>query len=330
MKTLLTKKKFVINLLVHAAFASGLLIVSPFIGAVLIRFSDLSGDGPLKDIFLSYRLPRALSAFILGGSLSLSGAILQSTLKNPLVEPYTLGISSVSALGAFLAATYLSLIPFSGIFSSLFFSAVTVFFIYALSTRKNTFSIHDLVLSGITLSIFAGSVITLMRFVTSPFTAGILDRWLTGSLAFSTWKTAVAAAVFSSPLVIYAFINMNLYNNLYFADDISCSRGVDVKFLQRISFIFVSVFVAGSVAFFGPIGFVGLIVPHIEKKISGHDCRTVFPGSFFSGSAFLLLADIAARKTLQPAELPVGVVTALFGAPFFLYILLFTGRKEKH
>ncbi|MBN1620600.1 iron ABC transporter permease [candidate division WOR-3 bacterium] len=330
MKTILTKKKFLTNLLIHAALALGLLCISPFIGAVPIKFSALFGDGPLKDIFLSYRLPRAISAFILGGSLSLSGAVLQSTLKNPLVEPYTLGISSVSALGAFLASTYLSFIPLSGIFSSLFFSATTLFFIYALSARKNTFSIHDLVLSGITLSIFAGSVITLMRFVTSPFTAGILDRWLTGSLAFSSWKTALFSAVFSLPLVLFAFIKMNAYNNLYFADDISLSRGVDVKSLQKISFIVVSVFVAGSVAFFGPIGFVGLIVPHIEKKISGHDYRTVLPGSFFSGSIFLLFADIAARKTLQPAELPVGVVTALLGAPFFLYILLFRGRKEKH
>ncbi|MBN2363048.1 iron ABC transporter permease [candidate division WOR-3 bacterium] len=330
MKTILTRKKFFFSFFLHAALAFGVLAAAPFIGSVDIGLSDILKEGVLREIFLNYRIPRALTAFFLGGALSLSGAVLQSTLKNPLVEPYTLGISSVSALGAYLAATYLSSLAFSGIFFSLVFSAVTTVFIYTASTRKKTFAIHDLVLAGITLSIFAGSTITFLRFVSNPFSAGTLDRWLTGSLAFSSWKTLAGTALFSVPLIFYTASKMNSYNCLYFADEISFSRGVNVQSLQKYSFLFVSLFVAGSVAFFGPIGFVGLIIPHIERNISGHDYRTMLPASFFSGAVFLSVADVICRKAVQPAELPVGIVTALLGAPFFLYLLLFNKSKENH
>ncbi|MBN1150269.1 iron ABC transporter permease [candidate division WOR-3 bacterium] len=330
MKTVLTKKKLAIVLFCHALPAFFLLSAAPLFGAVQISISDLLKEGVLRDIFFDYRIPRALTAFLLGGGLSLSGAILQSTLKNPLVEPYTLGLSSVSSLGAYLALTYLPFIALSGIFFSLLFSSLTTVFIYIFSSRRKIFSVHDLVLAGITLSIFAGSSITLLRFISNPFTSGSIDRWLAGSLAFANWPNFFWSFVFACPLIVFSFFNMNSYNHLFFSDEISYSRGINVQSLQKISFLMVSLFTAGCVAFFGPIGFVGLIVPHAERKISGNDYRLLLPSSFFSGAAFLTIADIVSRKAVQPSELPVGVVTALLGAPFFLYILLWDKNKEKH
>lgn len=330
MKTVLTKKKFAIVLFSHALPLFLLLLIAPCFGSVQISISDLFKESILHDIFFHYRIPRALTAFLLGGSLSLSGAILQSTLKNPLVEPYTLGLSSVSSLGAYLALTYLPFIPLSGILFSLLFSAITTITIYLFSSRRKIFSIHDLVLAGITLSIFAGSSITLLRFISNPFTTGSIDRWLAGSLAFSNWTNFFWSFVFAIPLIVFAFINMNSFNHLFFTDEISLSRGIDVQSLQKLSFIMVSFFTAGCVAFFGPIGFVGLIVPHAERKISGDDYRLLLPSSFFSGAAFLIIADVISRKAAQPSELPVGVVTSLLGAPFFLYILMWGKDKEKH
>lgn len=326
LKHILSFKKWIISVLIHIFLVLIVIIISPFFGIKILSFSDLSNNPILRDIFFSYRLPRVLSAFILGGTLSLSGAVLQATLKNPLIEPYTLGISSIAALGAFIGSNFIFFIPFSEFSTSLLLSIICIFFLYGLSQRKGYFSIYDLILSGITISIFAASLISLFRYFLNPFTASLIDRWLVGSIAASTWKDFYILILFAAPLLTFSIIFINDYNQLYFNREICLSRGIDIGKLQKFTFLFASIATAGAVSLFGPIGFVGLIIPHIERKISGYDYRLLLPNSFLTGGIFLVLSDAISRLLIPPSEIPVGIITAFLGAPFFIYLLFF--RKE--
>lgn len=320
--SILTKRKFIIYLLIHFLIALIVLIITPFFGSTLISHKNLFNNAIIQNIFFSYRLPRIISAFLLGGILSLSGILLQSTLKNPLVEPYTLGISSMAALGAFIGSFFLSFLPFSSFILSISTSLIVSLLIFILAHKKGVFSTYNLLLAGITISIFGASVITLMRYLLNPFSVNLMDRWLIGSLSISNWKTFFSLFFFSIPLLLVSIYYFRDFNQLYFTKEISISRGVDVEKIQKIIFVIVSITISGAVALFGPIGFVGLIVPHINRKIIGYDFRILIPVSFLSGGIFLTISDTISRSLIPPTEFPVGIITALLGAPFFIYILI--------
>ncbi|KQC13132.1 MAG: hypothetical protein APR63_01180 [Desulfuromonas sp. SDB] len=318
---IISKKKIVINIAIHSMLAVAVLIIAPWFGSENFTFSKFSAQNEVFKLLLSYRLARVTIAFLLGGVLSLSGTLLQATLKNPLIEPYTLGISSSSALGAFIGITFFSFIPWSGFSLSILISVFIIFTVYRLSQRFGGFSVYTLILAGITISIFSASLISLLRYILNPLTANLLDRWLIGSLITASWKDFWILLCFSIPLILWGGYFANDYNQLYFQTEVSKSRGLNVEWLQKITFLIVSIAIAGSVSLFGPIAFVGLIVPHIERKISGFDYRIVIPATFISGGILLTLSDLISRTILAPTELPVGIITSCLGAPFFLYLL---------
>jgi len=262
------------------------------------------------DIVLNQRLPRVALAFMAGGALAVAGAVFQALLRNPLATPHTLGVSAGGALGASVAMFFglsgpggwpvggVQLLALAG-------SLCVVALIYALSRHRARLSTFKLLLAGVTLSLVCSAVIMFVRYLAEPNKLVILDRWLMGGLAVRGYSGL---------------------NQLLFGEELAAGRGVNVGAVQAAAFIAGSVLTASVVSVAGPIGFVGLIVPHVFRMIVGPDHRVLLFASFFGGGAFLTVADTLARTLFAPTELPVGVLTAMMGGPFFLALLVGKAR----
>jgi len=310
----------------------------PWIGSesisvtAVIRF--LQGDGnPYGSIFWFQRIPRVLLALFAGGALSMVGACFQVVFRNPLVEPYTLGVSGGSALGAFLAISIPSLWITWGPFSSVqalavLGAAASLGLIYALSRRREGLSVTTLLLAGITISIICSGAILLLTYLAHPNALVIFQRWMMGGLDIIGYRELLGF----SPLLLFGLglllFHANDMNHLALGDEMAQGHGVPVRRVQKHVFLGGGLATAGVVSLVGPIGFVGLIVPHAVRRLVGFDQRCVLPSSFFLGGILLALCDTAARTLLAPTELPVGIITALIGGPLFIRLLL-RGQEEK-
>ncbi len=323
-------------LTVIATFAVATLAVllwAPTVGSTgisLARVFDRSipwNENVDAQIFLVARLPRVLSGAIVGASLAAAGVVLQAMLRNPLATPFTLGVSAGGALGAMLAIAFgleLGLMGVSSIpIASFAGSLVAIGIVYWLaSSQKRGLSTNVLLLAGVTLNSFFSALILFVQYM-SDFTESFRAvRWLMGDLDVGSYTPILAALPFIGvAFAIFAVLPRTL-NLLTLGEDVAAARGVEVVRTQRLAFLSASLATGAAVSLAGPIGFIGIVVPHLVRLLVGSDHRIVLPAAALFGAAFTVLCDLAARTVMAPLELPVGIITALIGGPFFLWLLV--------
>lgn len=316
-------KKLILILFFISAF-----IIPPFLGDGSFSLGN-SGNELSRYILFQVRLPRIFFAFAVGAGLALTGAVFQALLKNDLATPYTLGVSSGGALGAVLAVKSgleIQLLGFSTItLFSMAGSLLTLALIYFIASRRRSFSGFTLILAGVTISLTFSALILFVHYLADFTETYRMVRWLMGGLDAVGWQYPLILFVLLGGAFIYFFYHVGAFNLLLTGDDLAKSKGVDVKQLQKISFLLASILIGGIVSMAGPIGFVGLIVPHVLRLLLGSDHRKLFPAALLLGGAFLIWCDTFARVIIYPTELPVGIITSLFGGPFFIFLLI---RKQ--
>lgn len=288
---------------------------------------------PMNDsIFWTIRMPRAITAFLVGGVLSVSGAVMQAVLQNPLASSYTLGVSSGASLGAAIvllcgftvAGLEGVMLPLAGFILGL----LTVTFAILIASRiDRNVSNQTIVLIGMILSLFVTGIMNFMMTFYSDRSKQ-LWLWMTGSFSARNWThCAVLTVVGVIGLAVLMMLSGQL-DILTFGELQASSMGVEVKKTKIIAILVCALLTGVSVAFAGVIGFIDLAAPHIVRRIFGPSHRVVIPMSFVYGGAFMALCDLAARTLLSPREIPVGAITALVGAPFFAYVFFAKGRRN--
>ncbi|MDD5545680.1 MAG: iron ABC transporter permease [Candidatus Omnitrophica bacterium] len=313
----------------HRAFiiAAAILVaaaaVSVYFGAAKVGF--LSALTDMDKRILGLRAGRILLALTVGGGLSVAGVILQGLMRNPLCEPYVLGISSGAALGAVISTILLGMQHFLGL-SALpvwaFMGAVAAFFIvYRISEVNGRIPVQNLLLTGVIVgAVFSSVVIFLVSFSEKEYLHSVI-WWLLGNLQIFDMNLLLSVMIIVITAVILAALNSRELNAISLGEEEAAHLGVDIEKTKKRLFIIASVITGAAVSAAGMIGFVGLIVPHFVRLVIGANHRAVIPVSFVAGGAFLIFCDLIARMVMLPAEVPVGVITALCGGPFFLYLL---------
>lgn len=304
------------------------------LGAVKTSVSELyraivSGESEFQDIFFGLRLPRAVLAYLVGASLALSGAILQGYFRNPLADPFILGTSSGASLGAVLSLELGLTIAVSGFstqsLAALLTSLALVTCVYLISERRNFKTSESLLLTGIAAGALASALTSFLLFRRADAYEQAVF-WLLGSFSLADWKQVwLIFPYFILSLLVAQYLASDM-NLLVLGDEVAMSLGCPVKAIRKIFLFLATLLASFSVAVAGIIGFVGLIVPHSVRLIIGPDHRRLFLFSALSGGTFLLFSDLLARTIFSPAEIPVGVITAAFGAPFFIYLLNRPGK----
>jgi len=270
-------------------------------------------------ILLSIRLPRIILALIVGGSLAVAGVIFQGMFRNPLVEPYTLGVSGGAALGvALVSILKLALIkPLAGFIGAM----GSIFLVYFLTGRKSHLRISTLLLTGVMISFISSSLIMLIMAISRTEDIHGILFWIMGSLEAASWPMIkiVFFATFLGVLVSL-FLTQDL-NALSLGEEEALHLGINIEKVKKILFIIASLLSGCAVAVSGIIGFVGLVTPHFMRMLVGSDHRILLIVSFLAGATFLLLCDTLARTIIAPMELPVGVITGILGGSLFVYAL---------
>jgi iron complex transport system permease protein len=278
-------------------------------------------------IFFIARLPRVLAGALVGSALAAAGVVFQAMLRNPLATPFTLGVSAGASLGAMLVIVFggaFTLGPFSSVSAaSLAGAAAATSVVYWLATRRgHAISTSVLLLAGVTLNSSLSAIIMFVQYLADFAQVYRAARWIMGDLDVGGYDTLTA----SLPLVLAAFALFALLpsslNLLSVGTDAAAARGVDVARAQRLAFFSASLATSAAVSLAGPIGFIGIVVPHLVRLLVGVDHRIVLPASTLFGAAFLVGCDLLARTILAPVEIPVGIVTAIIGGPFFLWLLV--------
>ena len=282
----------------------------------------LSPEAPAGSIVREIRLPRVLLAFVVGGSLGISGAALQALVRNPLADPYLLGISGGAGLAAVLAMA-LGLggawgVPFAGFLGGL----AAVALVYRLSTvAGRRLDPHVLILAGVVVSAFTGSLMTAVLTLSTAEQLRNAFLWLLGGFSGASWRTVAIFAVYAALPLAVLFGSARALDLLSLGEEPAQSLGLDAPRARRVVYLSTSLLTAASVAVCGVVGFVGLVAPHALRGLLGPGHRRLLPAVFLASGAFLVLADALARTVVRPTELPVGVVTALVGVPLFVVLL---------
>ena len=305
--------------------------------ALEVLWNTLLGTAPTSDmshtyqvILLTLRLPRTILMIMTGAALAGSGCAYQGLFQNPLADPYLIGAASGAGLGAIISLTlgwpaspfsYLA-VPMTAFICAL----LTVFLVFQLAKVKKTLPVTNLILAGVAVSSFVTALTSFLLINAS----GELRRavvWLLGGSTMAGWKPVLGQL----PYMLIGLIGLSAYayklNVLQFGDEQALQLGINVNRARTKIVVFATLSTAAAVAFTGVIGFVGLIIPHILRRVTGGDIRRLLPFSMIGGAIFLVLADVIARVIVAPQELPVGIITSLCGAPFFLFIL--RRSKEK-
>lgn len=294
-----------------------------------VQDSGLSAHDRL--IIYDIRLPRAVMGAMVGAALAVSGAAMQGLFRNPLADPGLIGVSAGAALGAVgvivLGSTFLG--PVTALFgrytlplAAFAGGLASTLLLYNVATRRGQTSVATMLLAGIALAALAGAVMGVLIFKADDRQLRDLTFWGLGSLAGATWaKVAAAAPIVIAALAAMPFLARGL-NGLAFGEAVAHHLGIPVQRLKNATIIAVAAATGACVAVSGSIGFVGIVVPHLLRLLIGPDNRYLLPASALLGASMLLMADSVARGIVAPAELPIGIVTALVGAPFFLWILL--------
>lgn len=284
-------------------------------------------DPTAQTIVTGLRLPRVALAALVGGALAVTGAVFQALLRNPLAEPYVLGVSGGAAVGA-VAAIVLGMTVTSVIVLPLFafIGAVTAIgLVLAMAAgRGRGLDVRILLLAGVVVGAFFNAIILLIINFADVETFRAALMWMMGSFAGATVEGVLATAMYVVPTVLGLILFARPLNLLAVGEQSAFHLGVDVRRFKLTVYIVTSLVVGGCVAAAGAIGFVGLVVPHALRLVRGSDHRWLLPACALTGASFMVAADTVARTVVAPAELPVGVVTALIGVPVFLWLLLRT------
>ena len=308
-------------------------VFSPFIGMVIINPFSLAGNDVLQRIFFSVRIPRTIIGFLAGGGLSLCGMVLQAIFRNPLAEPFTLGISSGASCGAALTILLGLSSLFPGIpvitFGALIGAFLAILLVQSFAAIQNHADSHSMLLSGIVVSFLFSSLMMFVQYLSNLRDSFYIVRWLMGGL--ETFGYTQIGIMLSFILIgsCIIFIKLPVIDLLLTGDELAHSRGVHVAQTKSILLIAVTLIAGSIVAVCGPISFVGLIVPYITRSFFAMNHRILGPMSFVLGGSFLIICDTLARTIIAPVEIPVGIITSLIGAPFFLWLLLNKNRKLK-
>jgi iron complex transport system permease protein len=308
--------------LTAVALAAGIFFGPAALSPAEVLAALTGGGGAGGAIVWALRLPRVVLGLLVGGVLAVSGASLQVLVRNPLADPYLLGLSGGAGLGAVLAMCAGVSTPWL-IPAAAFAGAVaTMATVYALaSAAGGTLDGRVLLLAGVVVGAFAGALVTGILAVSPPQQARTALVWLMGGLGGVGWPAILALACYAVPGVIVLAAEARTLNLLAMGDEPARHLGADVDRSRRRVYLAASLLTAAAVAAAGIIGFVGLVVPHAIRMLHGHDHRALLPASFVAGGALLVLADAGARTAFAPLELPVGVVTAVVGVPVFAFLL---------
>lgn len=310
---------------VIAAVLSGLALVAiavvllPSFGPASISISAAwAGRSPDAEILFDVRLPRVLLSLVVGGALAVAGVVCQAILRDALATPYTLGVSSGASLGAVVAISFrLGGIPLAACLGAL----AAVLLVVALATEGRRLSSFTLLLAGVTLNSMCFALILFLQNV-APFGQSLMIvRWLMGGIDTIDYPSLGWLSLVVLIATVWIAFHARDWNLLAVGEDWAATRGVEAGGLLWKGYLVVSVLTGLVTAFTGPIGFIGLIVPHALRLRCGADHRLLIPLSFLGGAVFLAMCDTAARMVIAPAEIPVGVITALLGGPFFLWLL---------
>jgi ABC-type Fe3+-siderophore transport system permease subunit len=326
------RARLLVSVAVFGALAIVAVLTAPLVGSTSVSLRRaLDPSVPFRDnvdaqIFFVARLPRTLAGALVGASLAAAGVVFQGLLRNPLATPFTLGVSAGAALGAMLAITFggsagfvYTSVPAASFAGSL--GAVAI--VYSLArARHRGMSTNILLLAGVTLNAFFSALILFVQYFADFAETFRSLRWLMGDLDVSSYQPLLVAL----PLVLVSFVVFawlaRPLNLLSIGTDSAEMRGVELVRAQRAAFFSASLATGAAVSVGGPIGFIGIVVPHLVRLMVGSDHRIVLPASALFGAAFLVGCDVLSRTVMAPVELPVGVITALIGGPFFLWLLV--------
>jgi len=334
-----TEKPLLIKRLLVVSFSMMLvLLMAMFLGLSLgssqsgikAVFQNILGIGPhdpmLDTIIWKIRFPRILLATLVGGTLSLGGLVFQALLKNPLAEPYILGISGGSAIGAIIGILIgfakfpgVSLMAFSG-------SIGTLLLILVMSSGQTILKKDALLLSGVMVNAFCGAVIMFLVSLTQDARLHNIIFWLMGDLSMVDMPQVGILAAMLLPCFFLLFWFSNSMNLLLMGKEMAQTMGVNVKAVTVTLLVVTSFMVSATVSYCGLVGFVGLVVPHLLRLLFGPDHRVLVPACVFGGGAYLVFCDVLARTLPEQGEMPAGVITAMVGAPLFIYLLKRTRR----
>ncbi len=302
-------------------------------GALTVDQAEADGGSAdiTRTILLQIRLPRVLLGFVVGCSLASVGVVLQALLRNPLADPYVLGVSSGAALGAavgvlcgagttFLAEVALPACGFAG-------GIMALVIVYRMATNSERLPIHSLLLTGVILNAIFSALIMFITSILDPNRSYGMMAWLMGTLTSPTYSGLVGVLVYLSISLILLFRQVRAMNILALGEDAARSLGVDTERAKRFIFVLTALVTGAVVSVSGMIGFIGMVVPHAVRLAIGADHRLLLPASALVGGTFLMGADTIARTLIAPTEVPVGIITALAGGPFFVYLLLW--RKDR-
>lgn len=333
-KAMAYKKSNFIVRVVLAIFALSVfaVLISLWAGSARIPFGEILGllaerfqghetASQASTILFNIRIPRILMGFIIGGALSLAGVIFQALFRNPLVEPYTLGISG----GASLATSILILCGYSSFLAmpvvGFLGAAVSVFVVHIVGKRCRNLGITGLLLAGVMFSFICSSLVMFILSVVKSEDAHSILFWVMGNLEQNNPVLLTVIAVVISLAALISFTKAWELNVLVLGDEEARHLGIDPDRERRNLFIIASIFTGVAVSVSGIIGFVGLVIPHFMRRFTGADHRILMPASFLIGGVFLILCDTVARTVIAPVQLPVGVITGLIGGSVFLYFL---------
>lgn len=308
-------------------------------GHIIRLVSSLVFSRPVDDqmvdtagvILFQVRLPRVVLGFLVGSCLASVGVALQALLRNPLADPYVLGVSSGAALGVAVAVLFgigttvlaLSLLPVCGFVGGLVALAV----MYRMAVTHDRLPTHSVLLTGVILNAIFSALIMFITSIMEPNRSFGMMAWLMGSLTAPAYSVLVALAAYLLIGLVLLFKQVRVLNILALGEEPARSLGIDTERVKRFIFLLSALMTGAVVSFSGMIGFIGMIVPHAVRLVVGADHRLLLPASALAGGTFLMAADTVARTVFVPSEVPVGVITALAGGPFFVYLLVW--RKDR-
>ncbi|EOB4237715.1 FecCD family ABC transporter permease [Raoultella planticola] len=297
------------------------------LGAMPLPLASLwpPGDEVLRHIWLTIRLPRVLLALLVGAALALSGCVMQGLFRNPLADPGLLGVSSGAALAVacwlVLPLSVPALVALYAPMLAAFIGSIAVMVVIFILSQANEGSLSRLLLVGIAINALCGALVGMLAWISNDTQLRQLSLWGMGSLGQAEWSTLLVAATLIFPASLIIWLMASRLNLLQLGDEEAHYLGINVRAVQRLLLLCSALLVASSVAISGVIGFIGLVVPHLIRMWLGPDHRALVPGSLLAGAILLLLADTLARTVAAPAEMPVGLLTSMLGAPWFLWLI---------
>jgi iron complex transport system permease protein len=300
-------------------------------GIGLVPVNSNETDMTTDTIVLQLRLPRLLLGLLVGSSLASVGVILQALLRNPLADPYILGVSSGSALGVSVAVLFgigtvawaMPVLPLCGFVGG----ALALFALYRMSSTSDGLPVHSVLLAGVILNAIFSALIMFVTSIMEPNRSFSMMAWLMGSLSAPAGGTLLALSMYLAICLGLLFSQVHMLNIMTLGEESARSLGIDTERTKRNILMTAALVTGAVVSVSGMIGFIGMVVPHGMRLVLGADHRLLLPASAVAGGMFLMTADTFARSVIAPSELPVGIMTALAGGPFFIYLLMW--RKDR-